>query len=182
MRIATARQRAISVGLLALLVAVVAGAAWWLSTVAADARLELEARTELLATLQRAPLQRGLGDSLDVDRREPYLTAESETIAAAALQTRVRGLVENAGGIVFSTQVLQKTEGEGEERRLEVQVVFEATIEATQAVLHGVESGSPIGFVDEFTAQPARLAADTGVPSRTLRVGMTVTSFWRRPT
>ncbi|MEJ1159971.1 type II secretion system protein GspM [Prosthecomicrobium sp. N25] len=141
---------------------------------------ERDARLGLLDTLKRqTPLRAGAGDP--ADQRDPFLPGESETIAAAGMQQRVRGLIEAAGGQVFSAQILFRSEEGDPDRRVELQVVFEAGIEAVQKALYRIETEAPFGFVDELSIQPARTDGEAEAdPGRLLRTTVTVTSHWRR--
>lgn len=177
------RQRLGALGLLALTVVLAGGVALWGRQTVEALDAERAARSDLYETLKRATPQRlppGLAG--ERDRRDPYLAGESETIAAAAMQQRVRGLIETAGGQVFSAQLLLKTEGDAPDRRIELQVVFEGGIETIQRALFEIETGAPFGFVDELAVQPARTEAEKPDEiGRMLRATLTVSSYWRRP-
>jgi hypothetical protein len=176
-------QRLLSFLLLLATIGLAAGAGLWAQESVAVLTEERDARVALLETLKRNTPQRiAAGEA--VDRRDPYLPGETETIAAAGMQRRVRALIEEAGGQVFSAQLLLKSEGDDPERKIELQVVFEAGIGTIQKALWQIETEAPFGFVDELTIQPARNEAvdatqDTG---RLLRTTLTVTGHWRRPT
>lgn len=180
----SSRRRLGAVALLVGMVLLALGAGFWAWQGVEAATAERDARLDLYDTLRRANPQRlPAGLAGEIDRRDPYLAGESETLAAADMQKRIRGLIEAAGGEVFSAQLLLKSEGETPERRIELQVVFEAGIEAIQKALYEIETGAPFGFVDELAIQPAR-GVSTEKPEeegRLLRSTLTVTSYWRRP-
>lgn len=181
----TARQRSLAVGLAVLLVAIAAATGFWAHGVHEGLRGELAAKEDLLDQLKRSgPRRLTAARPDDIDRRDPYLPGETETIAAAQLQKRVRSVVEGAGGRVFSSQLLLKTEGDAPDRRIELQIVFEGAIETVQAALFEIETGAPFGFVDELAMQPARSeqVTDPAETGRVLRTTLTVSSYWRRPT
>lgn len=175
------KDRLRELGLFAGLVAVTLTSLVWAFSTMGGLVTERNARAELLDTLKRIDPRASAASAGIFDQRDPYLAGESETIAAAGFQTRVRGLVENAGGTIFSTQAQSRSEGDEVERKIEVQVVFEATVEALQTVLHEVETGAPYGFVDDLSVLPAAQAGETSNDDRMLRVTLSVTSFWRRP-
>lgn len=178
------RQRLLAGGLFVALVVVTAGALLWAWQVYEVQQAEISAKAELLDSLKRHTPQRlGQARPGDIDRRDPYLAGESETIAAANMQRRIRGLVETAGGQVFSSQLLMKSEGDTADRRIELQLVFEGRMEAVQAALFEIETGAPFGFVDELAMAPARSeqVGDPAEAGRVLRTTLTVSAYWRKP-
>lgn len=76
------------------------------------------------------------------------LPPTSSALAAAALQERVKAIVEDSGGRLTSTQVLPP-ETEAGFDRVGINVRMSVTTPALQAVLHALESSAPLLTVDE---------------------------------
>ncbi len=83
-------------------------------------------------------------DSLDAF----LLAQESEPLAAAALQERVKSVVTAGGGTLTSTQVLP-TQTEHGFKRIIVNVRMAGSMDALQRVLHGLESDLPYLLADD---------------------------------
>lgn len=86
-----------------------------------------------------------------------YLPATSATLAASELQQRVRVAVESNGGNLISTQVLPATEEENF-TRVAIRVQMVGDTPTLQQVLHQLESGQPLLFIDDVQvrSQPVR--------------------------
>ncbi|RDD63066.1 type II secretion system protein GspM [Ferruginivarius sediminum] len=78
-----------------------------------------------------------------------FLYGKTEALAAAALQDRVRSVMRKAGGDVRSVQNLPAESADGLTRvGLRVQVV--ANIRDVRTILHELETGDPLLFVEEL--------------------------------
>lgn len=75
------------------------------------------------------------------------LDQESTTLAAAALQERVKSIVEQAGGELTSTRILPPVEV-GPFYRVTVNVRMNVSIEALQDALYHLESGVPYLLIE----------------------------------
>lgn len=104
----------------------------------------------------------------------PFLEGDSLTIAGAALQKRVTGAVEEAGGTVLSSQTdLQPNQSEGD--RIALTINFEVEQADLQKILYDIEAGMPFLFIDRLTVQMPE-----GAPGETprLKVTMNVAGQW----
>jgi general secretion pathway protein M len=121
----------------------------------AAARTSLEAQ---LAAIEQKP-----------DTAAYYLTGATDALAAASLQARVTALVEGSGATLLSIQTLTSSEDRGL-RRVAIRLQMTAEIAPLVRVLHGLESGIPLLFVDnlELQSQAAPAiepdAAETSAP------------------
>ncbi|HEV8680320.1 MAG TPA: type II secretion system protein GspM [Stellaceae bacterium] len=121
----------------------------------AAARASLEAQ---LAAIEQKP-----------DTAAYYLSGATDALAAASLQARVTALVEGSGATLLSIQTLTSTEDRGL-RRVAIRLQMTAEIAPLVRVLHGLESGIPLLFVDnlELQSQAAPAiepdAAETSAP------------------
>lgn len=89
-----------------------------------------------------------LQESDDLDRF--VLAQDSEPIAAAALQERVKAAVTESGGSLTSTQVLSAQAEQGF-KRITVNVRMAVSMEALQRVLYELESNIPYLLADDIT-------------------------------
>jgi general secretion pathway protein M len=121
----------------------------------AVARTSLEAQ---LAAIEQKP-----------DTAAYYLSGATDALAAASLQARVTALVEGSGATLLSIQTLTSSEDRGL-RRVAIRLQMTAEIAPLVRVLHGLESGIPLLFVDnlELQSQAAPAidpdAAETSAP------------------
>jgi general secretion pathway protein M len=79
--------------------------------------------------------------------QEGFLEGASETLLAAQIQNRIKTFVEQAHGELQGTQVLP-AENEGKLRRIIVRGQMLVTLPAAQRIFYGLESASPLLFLD----------------------------------
>ncbi len=92
---------------------------------------------------QVGSLRQAMEDLAEADELTRYVLAqESESIAAAALQERVKSIVTTSGGALTSTQVLPAVAEKGFKRVI-VNVRMAVSIDALQRVLYELENGLP---------------------------------------
>ena len=116
---------------------------------ALDERLAMAARYESLA--HQLPALRAADKKWrDQEGGELLLEGSSDAIASAALQTVIKGLVEDAGAKLTSSEVLQPATNGGF-RRVGLRVVFSGDLKLVTAVLRGVETSRPILSVGDFS-------------------------------
>ncbi len=107
------------------------------------------ARYSRLST-QIGALQSVVGELEQTDNLDRYvLVQESEPLAAAALQARMKSVVTNSGGTLTSTQVLP-TETEQGFKRVIVNVRMAVSTDALQRVLHELENNLPYLLTDDI--------------------------------
>ncbi|MGH6751640.1 MAG: type II secretion system protein GspM [Bradyrhizobium sp.] len=103
---------------------------------AAAARPALE---QELATLDRQPIDTGF-----------YLTGANEALSAAALQGNVSSLISSHGANLGSIQTLPAQPDKGL-RRVAIRVQMNTTNDVALQVLHALEAGKPLLFIDNLT-------------------------------
>jgi general secretion pathway protein M len=81
---------------------------------------------------------------------ELLLDGSSDALAAAALQTAVKAIVEEAGGKLSSSEVLAPTT-DGSFRRVGIRVMFSGDLKLVAGVLRGMETSRPILSVGDFS-------------------------------
>jgi general secretion pathway protein M len=96
------------------------------------------------------------GLSREARAEQGFLAGGSDALMAAQLQARLKVLVDSARGEVRSMQVLQPRD-EGRFRRIAVRAQIVTGIEGAQRVFHGLETATPLLFLDavEIRAQSA---------------------------
>ena len=94
---------------------------------------------------------RSIVDELEqADNLDRYLfSQESEPLAAAALQDRIKSVVTNSGGTLTSTQVLPTVADQGFKRVI-VNVRMAVSVDALQRVLYGLENNLPYLLTDDI--------------------------------
>ena len=88
----------------------------------------------------------------DQDGGELLLQGSSDALAFAALQSAMKGLVEDAGASLSSSEVLQPAT-EGRFRRVGIRVAFSGDLKLVTAVLKAVQTSRPILSVGDFSLQ-----------------------------
>jgi len=94
---------------------------------------------------------RSIVDELEqADNLDRYvISQESEPLAAAALQDRIKSMVTNSGGTLTSTQVLPTVADQGFKRVI-VNVRMAVSVDALQRVLYGLENNLPYLLTDDI--------------------------------
>ncbi|MET0090637.1 MAG: type II secretion system protein GspM [Candidatus Thiodiazotropha sp.] len=82
------------------------------------------------------------------DRR--YLQSETESLAEAELQRRVKQIVSAAQGEIVSTQVINISKEEGFSR-VAVRVRMKSNLQQSVQIFHRLETEKPYLFIDEIT-------------------------------
>jgi len=198
--VVTAWPRSLAVAVFVALMLVGGVVSWTFWQGIFDARSDIDAREDLVAGLQRAqsrlsPESAHPGETGEV--RNPYLTGETETIAAANLQTLVLQVAEAAGTTVSSAQVKPRAvidqpaapepadasaaDKGAADRQIDMEVIFDGKIADIQKVLFTLETGLPYIFVDEMQMQPTKPSqpGEAEEPDPQLHVVLTMHAFWR---
>lgn len=95
-----------------------------------------------------------------------YLTGPSDALAAAALQDRVKSVIERAEGELRSTQILpaQAVEIGVPARRTALRIQFGISVEGLQEVLYELETGEPYLFIDDLNIRERRVRRRRNAP------------------
>jgi hypothetical protein len=180
-RLGTARQSLW--GTLTYVAVLLALMAWVAANDAAyrDLQASYELKSEMLDTLKERSLTDPLKSaSAAVDFDKATIWAPSETVAASALQRYLLERLERAGGVVQSVQAEAKSETVPPGfQRLSAQLGFDASITALQGFLFEIETGLPLVFVDSLAVQPAPAVQPDAPAGDRVRVGLTLTSYWK---
>ena len=188
--LSTTAQRALALGILALLLTAATAAVVVPLRgvfVASDERIaDLEFRLQRYT--RQASRQEELRAELESLGRqrsgvEELLKGASSAIAGANLQALLKQVVQQSGGRLESTQVLPEL-NQGALERVSIRAQFSGTIEVLQRVLYGIEFREPLLFVENMEARAKRMRrlrrnqkpADSG---QTLSVSLEVSGFRR---
>ena len=129
-----------------------------------------EPREKQLATLKRlAPSTGG------------YLEGASDTLAAAKLQNRVKGVVATSGGQIKSSQILPPRD-DGNHRAIKIRVQLSADIASLQAIFYLLESENTFLFLDnvDVRRKRARRRRNKSADDGRLTVRFDVSGYVRR--
>ncbi len=124
-------------------------------TVYADNRDAIAQTEDNIARYSRLSIQvdalRSIVDELEqADNLDRYVfSQESEPLAAAALQDRIKSVVTNSGGTLTSTQVLPTVVDQGF-KRVVVNVRMAVSVDALQRVLYDLENNLPYLLADDI--------------------------------
>lgn len=154
---------------LLLLVAVLAGAwIWVVEPIAAAYRqtdADLADARDMLQRFERLGAARAaLEAQLKAIEERPtttayYLEGATDALAAAALQARVTALVESSGASIVSIQTLPTSEEQGL-RRVAIRLQMASEIAPLLQILHGLETGVPVLFLDNIELQSYNVPYD----------------------
>jgi general secretion pathway protein M len=82
------------------------------------------------------------------DRR--YLQSETDSLAKAELQRRVKGVISSEKAEILSTQIIGNDQEDGF-RKLTIRVRMKSTLQESVSIFHKLESEKPYLFVEEIT-------------------------------
>lgn len=85
-----------------------------------------------------------------------FISRDTAALASADLQTRIKEVVNQAGGELISTQVIPERKEE-QFVRIAVKVRMTGSTGVLRDVLHDFEAGSPLLFVENLNIRPIRI-------------------------
>ncbi|MGD9511055.1 MAG: type II secretion system protein GspM [Geminicoccaceae bacterium] len=154
---------------------------WRAANRALDQRIEVAERelVELRALAALRPeLARRVAALSEDAAEDDYVTGESETIALADLQDRVRATAQAHGGRTRSTSVLAPVDEAESFRRIGVQVELEIGTAGLRELLYELESGRPLLLVENLDLL-VRPAADASVEEPRLAASFDLVGYMR---
>ena len=143
---------------------------------------ERDAQGELLTRSVAA--NRRLASSPAAEQTDPFVEADTQTLAAARIDALIRSVADDNSGAVLSSRSEAKPDedGIGIGGHIEAQAVIEGQNEALQSILVKLEGSDPVILVDALTLEPADLASDAapGDPQAPrLRMTLTLGAYWK---
>ena len=159
------------------------GAAWADLSAVGDER---DAKADLLERSVAASRRPGL-EPAAAARADPFVAADTATLAAAAVDADLRARTLAAGLALLSSRADARPEdaggpaGAGLGTRIEVQATVEGQNEALQGLLLALETGTPTVLVDALAVEPAQSdgAGSGDARSPRLRATLTLAAYWR---
>jgi hypothetical protein len=121
-------------------------------------------------------------DGKPLDLSQIYFAAGTPTLASAALQQRIVQSVGDASGKIIETTSLDAGEdaAASSNQRVEIRASFDIDNDGLLELLHGLETGLPLVFVDKISIR--RLPDDDDGKGRgMLRVDLEANARWRAP-
>jgi hypothetical protein len=179
-RLGLTREQLAALGaLLVVLLGCVLGAGYSLS-LRGDAADELAERRELLARLARAPAAAGASGPARIVEAPAaaFIDAPTHGQAGAQLQSYFARLATEQNATVALAGVEAATREAPED--VLVQATLEISLDALQALLYQLETGTPYLTVGSLSVRPASPAAQRMTPDGPLRVSLTLRGHWRR--
>ena len=176
-----AREQAIALGALILLLAACGSLAGWSVQAWSDAQETLSDKRAVLARLSRAAVPAKAGGGPARARPAPaaaFLEAPTRGQAGAQLEAYLTRLALAQNAVVLSSGIEPERKGEPDAIRL--QATVETSLTAMQALLFALESGTPYLVVESLSVQASNGAAPGGVQDAPLRVNLILRGLWRR--
>ncbi len=111
-----------------------------------------------------------------------FLQGTNDSLVAAQIQNRLKTIVEAAHGELKSTQVLPVQE-EGRYRRVTIRGQMHLQLPAAQQVFYGIETASPLLFLDNLNIRTAvaERRRDRASPPSSLDVRFDIYGYIRNP-
>ncbi len=132
---------------------------WWMQMTAYQERTdELRARWQRFQALnaRRSGLEARLQQITERERKDKYyIDAATPAVAAAGLQKQVKQAVEASGGDLVSTQNLPQAAEKGHQK-VAIRVRMKSDVAALAEILHRLEGGRPLLFVDNLSIRARR--------------------------
>jgi general secretion pathway protein M len=175
------REQSMSVAALALLLMVCVGAVELSFHARSDAAQEFTERREALSRLEAKSRTKAAGSAPVAAPPAAFLDAPTQGLAGAQLQAYLAQVAgAQQAGLVSSGLDAAKREDPPDTIRL--QATMDVGLQALQAMLYQLESGTPYVVVEALTMQPAGAAAGRPAEDPLLRATLSLRAFWRRGT
>lgn len=175
------REQMLAVGALAALLLVCLGMVGFSVQMRASAAQELAARQELLSRLEgRAKARReARAQSGATAPAAAFLDAPTQGLAIAQLQAHLEQMADLHHAVLVSSGI-EPTKREDPADSIRLQATLEMSLQAAQAFLYRLESGTPYVFVDQLALQLASTASKRTAEDPLLRVTLGLRAIWRR--
>jgi general secretion pathway protein M len=176
------REQMISVGALAVLLLVCLGLTGLSLQMRSTAAQELAERHELLSRLEaRAKTRRDARAQSGAAPAAAFVDAPTQGLAVAQLQTHIAQMADIHHSVLVSSGI-EPAKREDPPDSIRLQATLEMSLQALQAFLYQLESGTPYVFVEQLAVQLVGTASQRAVEDPLLRVTLGLRAFWRRGT
>jgi general secretion pathway protein M len=177
------REQIVAVGVLAMLLLVCLGLMGSSLQMRSNAAQELAERHELASRLEARAKARS--DARARPASAPaaaFLDAPTQGLAVAALQAHLAQMANMHHSVLVSSGV-EPLKREDPPESIRLQATLEMSLQALQAFIYQLESGTPYVFVEQLAVQLASTAASQrAVEDPLLRVTLGLRANWRRGT
>lgn len=176
------REQIVSVGVLAALLLVCLGLMGLSLQMRSSAAQELAERHELVSRLEARSKARS--DARARPGSAPaaaFLDAPTQGLAVAELQAHLAQIANIHHSVLVSSGV-EPTRRDDPPDSIRLQATLEMSLQALQAFLYQLESGTPYVFVEQLAVQLAGTASQRVAEDPLLRVTLGLRANWRRGT
>jgi hypothetical protein len=166
---------------LALILIVLLTAYWFAAMSLSSMQANYDARHELLDLLRRRNETNGvwLRSPAGKGLRDLFLSAPTETLAASTLDDEIRQAAADAQTIVFSSHPEVDHDSQSAGDKVEIKAVMAGKIDALQAFLFHLETGTPMIFVENISLETGNGEIDDGADADpSLHATATFVAYW----
>ena len=177
------REQMLSVGALAALLVVCTVTVQLSFQMRSNAAQELAERHELLSRLEARAKARSdaRARSGAAAPAAAFLDAPTQGLAVAQLQTHLAQMADIHHSVLVSSGI-EPAKREDPADSIRLQATLEMSLQALQAFLYQLESGTPYVFVEQLAVQLAGAASQRAAEDPLLRVTLGLRAIWRRGT
>ena len=174
------REQILSVGALAALLLICTVMTGLSLQMRSNAAQELAERQELVSRLEaRAKARSDARTRPGSASAAAFLDAPTQGLAVAQLQAHLAQMADIHRSVLVSSGV-EPARREDPPDSIRLQATLEMSLQALQAFLYQLESGTPYVFVEQLAVQLAGTASQRTVEDPLLRVTLGLRANWRR--
>lgn len=170
------RQTLATTAYVVLVACFLCGSVWLIADLMgkSDQLAEASSRLDQLSRRSPRPLSPTSNDAAALSL---FLAGRTQTIAAAALEQRIKDAVEKSGGALTSSQV-EADNPSAKDGFVRLTASVEVDQPGIQSTLYDIEAGTPYLFVDKLSIQSPEDLGDA--QSGRFRMTIAVVGQWRR--
>ena len=136
--------------------------------------LHLQEQKFGLATLQTPVLEKELEELAGLETNQGgFLKEKPPALAAADLQQLLSSIVDEAGGILISTQILQEVDGNNLFPAITVKVNLRGSTESLQQILYRIGTSRPQLILDNLRVQKKQFTGAGDIDELEIRFDLT---------
>jgi general secretion pathway protein M len=175
------REVIISFGALGALLIVCASAVAFSWQAWSGATYEFDRKNALLSQLEAraAARKNALLKSGTVAPTAAFLAAPTQGLAGAQLQAHLQRLADAHHAVLISSGI-EPAKHEDQPDSIRLQATLDANVQALQALLYQLESGTPYVFVESLDIKLPGTNAQRAVEDPLLRITLGLRAVWRR--
>ena len=136
--------------------------------------LHLQEQKFGLATQQTPVLEKELEELAGLEtNQEGFLKEKPPALAVADLQQMLSSIVDEAGGALISTQILQEADGNNLFPAITVKVNLRGATESLQQILYRIDTSRPQLILDNLRVQKKQSTGAPGIDELEIRFDLT---------